>query len=315
MTLLAFKLRIAVETGWAETTWTMMFRNAVSMNTTGSTNAAWILALALIAALVDRAVVVATATIEAPMRFADFSKGTFFISGALDFGYASSIIASPLWTTVMFPAANVRVCQALGVWVAQSLRRARARKTVVDRLAQSVQAARSNKLARVLTLATDTCLVVWAARVRPAALKAPVVLADHSDTTVGINHTLHLGAFHLGIASVARATSAVRTVVHRLALSVGSTCRRACARVHALTIDAGLCCRTISIRPAPRKAQSSFANVVPGAQRISCTNQAAPLFNAAFVVEALIVAAACNSTNSGLTITSKATLIICMAFL
>lgn len=67
LTLLAFKLGIAVETGWAETVGTVMFRNAVSVDATGSTNTAWILALALIAALVDRAVVVTTATIEAPM--------------------------------------------------------------------------------------------------------------------------------------------------------------------------------------------------------------------------------------------------------
>lgn len=215
----------------------------------------------------------------------------------------------------MFPAANVRICQALSVWVTQSLRRACARKTVVDRLAQSIQATGSDKLAGVLTLAADARLVVWAADVRPATLKAPVVLADLSDTTVCINHTLHLGALHLRVTSVARATSAVRTVVHWLALSVGSTSRGARTWVQALTIDAGLCRWTIGIRSAPGKAQSSFANVVPWAQCISRTNQAAPLLNTAFVVEALVVTTACNSTNSGFTVTSETALIICMAFL
>lgn len=170
-------------------------------------------------------------------------------------------------------------------------------------------------MARVLTLSTDARLVVWAADVRPAALKAPVVLTDLSDATVSIDHTFHLGAFHLGVASVARATGAVRTVVHWLALSVGSTSCGARTWVQALTIDAGFCGWTIGIRPAPGKAQSSFANVVPRAQCIGCANQAAPLLNATFVVEALIVTAACNSTNSGFTVTSETTLIICVAFL
>lgn len=67
LTLLAFKLRIAIETSWTETVGAMMFRNTVSMDATGSTNAAWILALALIASLVDGAVLVTTATIEASM--------------------------------------------------------------------------------------------------------------------------------------------------------------------------------------------------------------------------------------------------------
>lgn len=65
----------------------------------------------------------------------------------------------------MFPAANVRICQALGVRVTQSLRWARACEAVVDRLALSIQAAGSNKLAGVLTLTTDACHVIWTADV------------------------------------------------------------------------------------------------------------------------------------------------------
>lgn len=119
----------------------------------------------------------------------------------------------------------------------------------------------------------------------------------------------------MGVASVARTTGAIRTVVDRLALGVGSTCRGARAWVQALSINAGLRSWTIEIRSAPGKAQSSFANVVPRTECVSCTNQAAPLLHTAFIVETLIVTATCNSANSGFTVTSETTLIICMAFL
>lgn len=147
----------------------------------------------------------------------------------------------------MFPAANVRICQALGVWISQSLCWARAGETVVDCLALSIQATGSNKLAGVLTLTADACLVIWAADVRPAALNASIVLTDLSDTTVGVNHTLHLGALHLGVTSVTRATGAICTVVHGLALSIGPTRCGACTWVQALTVYAGLCSWTIGI--------------------------------------------------------------------
>lgn len=67
LAFLAFELRISIEARWAEAVRTMVFRNTVSVDATSSPNAAWILALALVAALVDRAVVVATATIKAPV--------------------------------------------------------------------------------------------------------------------------------------------------------------------------------------------------------------------------------------------------------
>lgn len=55
--------------------------------------------------------------------------------------------------------------------------------------------------------------------------------------------------------------------------------------------------------------------MVPWAEGISCTNQAAPLLNTALVVEALVVTAARNSADGGLTVASKSTLIIGMAVL
>lgn len=165
LAFLAFELRVSVEACWAEAMRTVVFRNTVGMDSTGSPNAAWVLALALVAALVDRAVVVTTTTIKAPVRLADFPKGTFIVSGAFHFSYASPIITCPLRTTVVFSAANVRVCQTLGVWVAQSLWRACARETMIECFAKCIQSASSNKLARVLALATDTCLVVRTANV------------------------------------------------------------------------------------------------------------------------------------------------------
>lgn len=55
--------------------------------------------------------------------------------------------------------------------------------------------------------------------------------------------------------------------------------------------------------------------MVSRAEGIGCTNQAAPLFNTALVVEALVVAAARNSADGGLTVASKSTLIVGVAVL
>lgn len=104
-------------------------------------------------------------------------------------------------------------------------------------------------------------------------------------------------------------------MVHGLALGVGPTRRRAGTRVYALTVDAGVCGRAVGIGSAPRKAQSPFTNVVPRAEGIGRTNQTTPLLNAALVVEALVVAAARNSANGGLAVSSESTLIVGMAVL
>lgn len=118
---------------------------------------------------------------------------------------------------------------------------------MVDRFAVCVQSACTHKLARVLALATDAGLVVGATDVRPAALKAPVVLADLAHATVGVDDTLHLGALHVGVTRVARSAGAVGPVVHGLALGVGPTGRRAGARVYALTVYACVCGRAVSV--------------------------------------------------------------------
>lgn len=162
LALFAFKLRIAVEAGWTEAVWTMVFRRTVSVDAAGSAHVARVLALTLVAALVDGAVLVAPTAIKASVRFTDFPKGTVVVGGAFNFCYASAIVARPVRTTVAFPAADVRVGQTLGVWIAQSLWRTRAREAVVDRLAVRVQSACTDELARVLTLAADAGLVVGA---------------------------------------------------------------------------------------------------------------------------------------------------------
>lgn len=118
LALFAFKLWVAIEAGWTEAVWTMMFRRTVSIDATGSTNVAWVLALTLIAALVDGAVLIPTTAIKASVRFTDFPKGTIVVGGAFNFCYASAIVARPLRTTVAFPAANVGVGQTLGVRIA-----------------------------------------------------------------------------------------------------------------------------------------------------------------------------------------------------
>lgn len=55
--------------------------------------------------------------------------------------------------------------------------------------------------------------------------------------------------------------------------------------------------------------------MVPWAEGIRCADQAAPLFNTALVVEALVVAAARNSADGGLTVASESTFIIGVAVL
>lgn len=165
LTLFAFELWVAVEAGWTEAVWAMMFRRTVSIDAAGSTNIAWVLALALVAALVDGAVLIPTTAIKASVRFTDFSKGTVIVGGTFDFCYASAIVARPLGTTVAFPAADVRVGQTLGVRIAQGLWRTCAREPVVDRLAVRIQSARTHELAGVLALAADAGLVVGAADV------------------------------------------------------------------------------------------------------------------------------------------------------
>lgn len=121
LALFAFELWVAIEAGWAEAVRAMMFRRTVRIDAAGSTNIAWVLALALIAALVDGAVLIPTAAIKASVRFTDFPKGTVVVGSTFDFCYASAIVARPLRTTVAFPAADVRVGQTLGVRIAQGL--------------------------------------------------------------------------------------------------------------------------------------------------------------------------------------------------
>lgn len=55
--------------------------------------------------------------------------------------------------------------------------------------------------------------------------------------------------------------------------------------------------------------------MVPRAEGIGSTNQAAPLLNTALVVEALVVAAARNSADGGLTVASESTFIVGVALL
>lgn len=55
--------------------------------------------------------------------------------------------------------------------------------------------------------------------------------------------------------------------------------------------------------------------MVPGAEGIGSTDQAAPLLNTALVVEALVVTAARNSADGGLTVASESTLIVSMTVL
>lgn len=55
--------------------------------------------------------------------------------------------------------------------------------------------------------------------------------------------------------------------------------------------------------------------MVPWAEGIGSTNQAASLLNTALVVEAFVVAAARNSAYGGLTVASESTLIVSMAVL
>lgn len=55
--------------------------------------------------------------------------------------------------------------------------------------------------------------------------------------------------------------------------------------------------------------------MVPRAEGIRCADQAAPLLNTALVVEALVVTAACNSADGGLTVASESTLIVGVAVL
>lgn len=118
---------------------------------------------------------------------------------------------------------------------------------MVDRLAVRVQSACTNKLTRVLALAADAGLVVGATDVRSAALEAAVVLADLAHPAVGVDDALHLGALHVGVARVARAARAVGPVVHGLALGVGPTRRWARTRVYALTVDARVRGRAVSV--------------------------------------------------------------------
>lgn len=118
---------------------------------------------------------------------------------------------------------------------------------MVERLAVGVQAAGPDKLTRVLALTTDTRLVVRAAGVRATSLYAPVVLADLSHSAVRVYDALHLGALHVGVSRVAGAARAVGTVVHRLALGVGSAGGRAGTRVDTLTVDAGVSRGTVKV--------------------------------------------------------------------
>lgn len=55
--------------------------------------------------------------------------------------------------------------------------------------------------------------------------------------------------------------------------------------------------------------------MVSRTEGIGCTNQTASLLNTALVVEALVVAAARNSADSGLTVASESTLIVGVAVL
>lgn len=153
--LLAFKLRVPIEAGRAEAVRAMVLWRAVSVDSAGTAEGTRVLALALVTALVDGAVLVSTATVKATVCFADFAERTLVVSCAFHFGYATSIVTRPLCTAVKFPAADIRIPQALRIGVTQRLRRTCAGQSVVESLAVGVQATSPDKLTRVLALTTD----------------------------------------------------------------------------------------------------------------------------------------------------------------
>lgn len=245
--LLAFKLRVPIEAGRAEAVRAMVLWRTVSVDSAGTAEGTRVLALALVTALVDGAVLVSTATVKATVCFADFAERTLVVSCAFHFGYATSIVTRPLCTAVKFPAADIRIPQALRIGVTQRLRRTCTGQSVVESLAVGVQATSPDKLTGVLALTTDARLVVWAADIRTTSLYAPVVLADLSYPAVRVYDALHLGALHVGVSRVTRATRAVGTMVNWLALSIRSAGSRAGTGVDALTIDAGVSRGTVKI--------------------------------------------------------------------
>lgn len=97
---------------------TVVFWCAVCVSPTGSANAARVLALPLVTALVDWTVVVSTATIKAAVCLTDFAKRTILISGTLHFSYATAIVTRSFRSAIKFSVADIGVSQALSVWVA-----------------------------------------------------------------------------------------------------------------------------------------------------------------------------------------------------